>query len=83
MMNTPRTLCAPGGAVPRVCFLGMIEPIYNRAPGFCGRWATPQAAVLIAASMTNIVLGLLFVVGLRMGVLGVALGTVSQCVAAR
>lgn len=86
LMNTPADIMPQAVLYLRVCFLGMVPSlIYNMGTGILRAVGDSRRPLnfLIAASLTNIGLDLLFVVGLRMGVLGVALGTVlSQCVAA-
>lgn len=85
-MNTPEDIMPQAVLYLRVCFLGMIPSlIYNMGTGILRAVGDSRRPLyfLVAASLTNIALDLLFVVGLRMGVLGVALGTVlSQCAAA-
>lgn len=86
MMNTPPDIMEPAVLYLRVCFFGMIPSlVYNMGTGVLRAIGDSRRPLnfLIAASLTNIALDLLFVIVLRLGVLGVALGTVlSQCVAA-
>ena len=69
-----------------VCFLGMIPVfVYNMGTGILRAVGDSKRPLyfLIAASITNIVLDVVFVVYMHMGVLGVGLGTIiSQLVSA-
>ncbi len=86
LINTPEDILEPSRIYLNVCYLGMIPSIlYNMGTGILRAVGDSRRPLyfLIAASITNIALDLLFVVVMRMGVLGVALGTVlSQIVAA-
>ena len=86
LVNVPEDIFAESRLYLQVCYLGMIPSIlYNMGTGILRAVGDSRRPLyfLIAASVTNIALDLLFVVFLKMGVLGVALGTViSQIVAA-
>lgn len=86
LINTPADILEESRLYLQVCYLGMIPSIlYNMGTGILRAVGDSRRPLyfLIAASITNIVLDLLFVVVLDMKVLGVALGTViSQVVAA-
>lgn len=85
-MGTPADILADAVLYLRVCFLGMIPSlIYNVGTGILRAVGDSRRPLnfLIVASVTNIVLDFVFVVFFKMGVLGVALGTViSQSVSA-
>ncbi len=86
MINTPADILKDARLYLIVCYLGMIPSIlYNMGTGILRAVGDSRRPLyfLIAASLTNIVLDVVFVVYLKLGVLGVALGTVlSQVVAA-
>lgn len=86
LINTPEDIMSQAQLYLKVCYLGMIPSIiYNMGTGILRAVGDSRRPLyfLIAASITNIVLDLLFVVVMHMGVLGVALGTIlSQTVAA-
>ena len=80
MGTTPDTL-ADAQLYLRVYFLGMIpNVVYNMGTGVLRAIGDSRRPLyfLMAASLFNIVLDLVLVVGFRMGVLGVALATVAS-----
>ena len=85
-MNTPEDVMAPAVTYIRIYFLGMVPSlIYNIGSGILRAVGDSRRPLffLMAACMTNIVLDVLFVVGLDMGVAGAALATIlSQAVSA-
>ena len=86
LIDTPLDIFEDSKIYLQVCYLGMIPLIvYNMGTGILRGIGDSRRPLyfLIAASLTNIVLDVVFVVFMHMGVLGVALGTViSQVVAA-
>ncbi len=85
-MGTPDEIMADASAYMRIYFLGMIPNLlYNIGAGILRALGDSKRPliVLILCTMTNIVLDILFVVGLNMGVAGAGLATIlSQLVSA-
>ena len=85
-MNTPEEVMEPALQYLRIYFLGMIPSlIYNIGSGLLRAVGDSRRPLyfLMAACLTNIILDLLFVMGMDMGVTGAALATIlSQAVSA-
>ena len=86
MMNTPPSIMGHAESYLRIFFIGMVPSLlYNFGAGILRAVGDSRRPLyfLIAACFTNIVLDILFVVGLDMGVRGAAMATViSQVVSA-
>lgn len=86
MMNTPAEIVPYGVTYMRIYFLGSVPSfIYNMGSGVLRAVGDTRRPLffLIAACITNIVLDLVFVVGLGLGVAGVGFATIlSQLVSA-
>ena len=86
MMGTPEAVLPHALTYMRIYFAGITASvIYNIGAGILRAVGDSRRplAVLVVSCLTNIVLDLLFVVGLHMGVAGAALATIlSQAVAA-
>ena len=79
VMRTPEEILAESVLYIRVYFLGMVPTLlYNMGTGILRAVGDSKRPLyfLIAASLLNIVLDVVFVVGLDMGVAGAALATV-------
>ena len=77
-MNTPEAVMVNSAAYLRIVFLAMVPAmIYNVGSGVMRALGDSHRPLyfLIAASLTNVALDLLFVVGFRMGIRGVAIAT--------
>ncbi len=85
-MNTPADVMEPSLIYIRIYFLGIIgNLVYNMGAGILRAVGDSKRPLyfLIASCLTNIVLDILFVVGLKMGVAGAALATIlSQALSA-
>lgn len=85
-MNTPADVMEPSLIYIRIYFLGIISNlVYNMGAGILRAVGDSKRPLyfLIASCLTNIVLDILFVVGLKMGVAGAALATIlSQALSA-
>ncbi len=78
-MDTPADVLEPATLYIRIYFLGMVgNLIYNVGSGILRAVGDSRRPLyfLIASCLTNIVLDILLVVGLRMGVAGAALATI-------
>ena len=78
-MGTPADVLEPATLYIRIYFLGMVgNLIYNVGSGILRAVGDSRRPLyfLIASCLTNIVLDILLVVGLRMGVAGAALATI-------
>lgn len=78
-MDTPADVLEPATLYIRIYFLGMVgNLVYNVGSGILRAVGDSRRPLyfLIASCMTNIVLDILLVVGLRMGVAGAALATI-------
>ena len=76
-MNTPADVMEPSLIYIRIYFLGIIgNLVYNMGAGILRAVGDSKRPLyfLIASCLTNIVLDILFVVGLKMGVAGAATG---------
>jgi len=86
LMGTPEDILGHASTYMQIYFLGSIMSfVYNIGSGILRAVGDNKRPLyfLIAACMTNIVLDLVFVLGLNLGVTGVALATIlSQTVAA-
>lgn len=85
MMNTPEAIMDYAVTYLRIYFVGMIPmSIYNIGAGIIQATGDSKRPLyyLAVASIVNIVLDLLFVIGLDMGVAGVAIATVIAQVSA-
>lgn len=77
-MGTPEEVLGPAAAYLQIFFGGMIfSVIYNMAAGILNAVGNSKRSLmyLVIAAVSNIFLDLLFVVGFKMGVEGVALAT--------
>lgn len=77
-MGTPREVLGPAVTYLKIFFGGMIfSVIYNMSAGILNAVGNSRRSLmyLVIAAVSNIVLDLLFVVGFKMGVEGVALAT--------
>jgi putative MATE family efflux protein len=85
-MNTPEDVLGPSITFLRIYYLGMVgNLVYNIGAGILRAVGDSKRPLyfLIVSCMTNIVLDMLFVVGLGMGVAGAALATIiSQALSA-
>ncbi|WP_408606089.1 MATE family efflux transporter [Kineothrix alysoides] len=85
-MNTPEDVLGPSVTFLRIYYLGMVgNLVYNIGAGILRAVGDAKRPLyfLIVSCMTNIVLDMLFVVGLGMGVAGAALATIiSQALSA-
>ncbi len=78
-MDTPADVMGPATIYIRIYFLGMAPNLlYNMGAGILRAVGDSKRPLyfLIISCLTNIALDLLFVVGLRMGVVGAALATI-------
>jgi len=79
LLNTPKDTYGLALEYMRILFLGIIgQMLYNMVSGFMrgmGNARTPLY-ILIAASVTNVVLDLIFIIPLQMGVAGAAWATI-------
>ena len=86
LLNTPEDVMEPATVYIRIYFLGMVPSlIYNIGSGVLRAVGDSRRPLyfLIVACMTNILLDVLFVMGLDMGVAGAAWATIlSQAVSA-
>lgn len=81
MMGTPDTVIAQATLYMQVCFLGSpFSMVYNFGAGIlrAGGDTKRPLYILTAAGLVNVALNLFCVIVLKLGVLGVAIGTISS-----